>query len=87
MFMEKKEVRRIAAVTGLTGAALYVICAVLWLVVPDFTAYLGNLIFHGITVGSNVSIGLVDFILGLTLSFAGGAAVGALFAYFYGKVA
>lgn len=86
MFMEKKEIKRIAAVTGLTGAALYVICALLWLIVPEFTASLGNLIFHGIAVNSNVSMGLTDFVLGLILSFVGGAAVGALFAYFYGKV-
>lgn len=86
MFMEKKEIHRIAAVTGLTGAALYVICALLWLIAPDFTAKLGGLLVHGLTVNPSVSIGLVDFVLGLILSFVTGAAIGGFFAYFYGKV-
>lgn len=86
MFMENKEIRRIATVTGLTGAALYVICAVFWLITPDFTAKMGGLLVHGLTVNPSVSIGLVDFVLGLILSFVTGAVIGGLFAYFYGKV-
>lgn len=86
MFMEKKEVKRIALVGGLTGAALYAICAVLWLLVPEFTASLFGLLVHGLTLKTDVSIGLLEFIGGLVLSFVSGAAVGGLFAYFYGKV-
>lgn len=91
MFMEKKEIHRIAAVTGLTGAALYTICAVFWLITPDFTAKMLGLLVHGLTFKSTVSLGVADFslaafIFGVILSFVIGALVGGFFAYFYGKV-
>lgn len=86
MFMEKKEIKRIAAVTGLTGAALYVVCAALWLIAPELTAGIFGLLVHGLTLDPKVTLGLLEFIGGLAVSFVSGAAVGGLFAYFYGKV-
>lgn len=86
MFMEKKEIHRIAAVTGLTGAALYTICAVFWLITPDFTAKMFSLLVHGITLAPAITLGLTEFVGGFILSFVVGALVGGFFAYFYGKV-
>ncbi len=86
MFMEKKEIHRIAAVTGLTGAALYTICAVFWLITPDFTAKMLGLLVHGMTLTPAVTLGLTEFVGGFILSFVIGALFGGFFAYFYGKV-
>lgn len=84
--MEKKEIHRIAAVTGLTGAALYTICAVFWLITPDFTAQMFSLLVHGMKLAPATTLGLMEFVGGFILSFVIGALVGGFFAYFYGKV-
>lgn len=83
--MEKKEIRRIAAVAGLTGSALYVVCAVLWLLAPRFVAGLLGLLVPGLTLNAEFPLDLLKFAGGLAVSFATGAAAGGFFAYFYGK--
>lgn len=82
---QELDVKGVALALGSTSAALYIICAALFAIVPSQTLTLFNLFFHGIDITqiARESVPFTEVVAGFVLTTLSGTAVGALFAKLY----
>ena len=81
--MGKLDLNKVALSVGITVAALFVICYVLFMRAPTMMMGIGSRMFHGIQMMNNFAASFSGFVLGLLYSFITGLFIGAVYAWAY----
>lgn len=83
--MDKLDNKVVGLALATTSVILYIICAVLYWVIPETLVNYANYLFHGIdiTLITNKSMTFGNTIIGLILIFISSYLIGALFASLY----
>ena len=86
--MNKLRVLDVGCALGWTLASLSIICAILFMLLPDFMIIFSNSLFHGIDVTSlaRESFSISSAIFGVIISWIIGMFVGSLFVLFYNSI-
>lgn len=85
---DKLNVKKVALSLAAVSAILYIACALLIAIAPDFTVSLFSNLFHGVDIsqiaGTSISIGSI--LIGLIEVIVYALIAGALFAVIYNKL-
>ena len=83
--MDKLNNKVIGLALATTSVVLYVICALLYWIIPETLVNYANYLFHGIdiTLITNKSMTLGSTVIGLILIFVSSYLIGTLFASLY----
>lgn len=84
--MSKSNLSKIALTTGLTASALFLICYILFFILPTFTFGMFNMMFHSIQMTNSFYPSFSGLILGLIYSFIVGWVIGAVYVLVYNQV-
>ena len=84
---DKLNAKRVAMTLAIVSAILYIACALLIAIAPDFTMNLFSNLFHGIDINkiASTSISLAGTLLGLVEIIVYALIAGWLFALIYNK--
>jgi len=85
---DKLNIKRTALSLAIVAAVLYIACALLIVIAPDFTIGLFSNLFHGIDITkiADMSISLGSTIIGLVEIIIYALIAGGLFAWVYNKL-
>lgn len=84
--MGKLDLNKISLSMGLTGAAVFAVCYLLYIMIPNIMFTAASMMFHSIQMTNQFNPSLIVFIYGTILTFIVLYLIGALYVLIYNSM-